>query len=214
MTNIKLITVTSHPEHAEVLKRSAEKHGWDFVCIHVPEWKGFGTKLIETYNYLNAHPEVERFVFADAFDVVVLSNEGEFMDKTEGLDDLILVGTEKGLWPPPLHAFRSKYIESGSPFNYINSGLYYSRSEVFISLFEKYTPNYDHDDQLWMNLCYLLEPEIFKLDYFQTVFNNHSFISDGEYGYENGRIQILGNQSIFSHKNGKTIDEKLDSLIK
>jgi hypothetical protein len=62
MTPIKLITVTSHPEHATVLIESAKRHGWDIEVVHA-EWKGFGTKLIETYNYLKSHPEVERVCF-------------------------------------------------------------------------------------------------------------------------------------------------------
>ena len=102
MSNIKLLTVTDHPEHAEVLRRSSELHGWDCAVLEKP-WRGFGTKIIETRDHLLAHPEIEYFVFADAFDVVVFGSPEEFMKKVEeeyGLSDLIF-STERGCWPMP-----------------------------------------------------------------------------------------------------------------
>ncbi len=80
MSNIKLITVTSHPEHATTLIQSAKLHGWDLSVIQV-EWKGYGTKLVATYEYLKQHPELNRFVFCDAFDVVVMGGPEEFEKK-------------------------------------------------------------------------------------------------------------------------------------
>lgn len=210
--NIKLITVTNAPENAGMLIKSAEKQGWD-LCVIQCEWKGFGTKLIETYNYLKSHPEVERFVFADAFDVVVLGTPEELEEKIGWWHDKIICSTEKGLWPPPLHAFRSKYMETESQFKYINSGVYAASREKFLSLMDDYPPNLDHDDQLWMNICYLLEPDRFVLDFNQVAFNSHSFIQEGEYTYENNRVQILESQPIFIHLNGKTVDEKFNEKI-
>jgi len=215
MTNIKLITVCSHPEHAEALRRSAELHNWDFVCIHVPEWKGFGMKLIETYNYLKAHPEVERFVFCDAFDVVVFGTPEEFEEKHIWHDNMLL-SCERGLWPPILHPFKERYIEYKHRFNYINSGLYYSPSGTFISLVEKYKPSFDTDDQYWMNMVYLFEGMDLNImeDSCQRVFNSHSFIDEGQYGYDGGRIQIMNCEPVFVHSNGRSVDPKLDELVK
>lgn len=213
MSNIKLLTVTNAPEHAEVLRRSALHHNWDYTCIEV-KWRGFGSKLIGVYNYLKEHIEVERFVFADAFDVVVMGTEQELIEKIGWWHDKVILSCEKGLWPPQLHAFRSKYRESGSPFNFINSGVYISSRENFLSLMNDFPVNYDHDDQLWLNICYLLEPERFVADFNQVAFNSHSFIADGEYTYNNGRVQIMGNEPVFVHKNGRTPDPKLDELVK
>lgn len=64
-----------------------------------------------------------------------------------------------------------------------------------------------------MNMCYILEHDV-HYDYEQMFFNSHSFIDEGEYGYDNGRIQILGNEPVFVHSNGKTEDPRLDELIK
>jgi len=215
---LKVITVTNSPEHAEPLIRSLVANNWDYVVIET-EWKGFGTKLIETYNYLKANPDVTEFIFCDAFDVLALGNEDEFKEKLGARFDKLVCSCERGLWPPTLIPFKTEYEEHKHGFNYVNSGLYYAPSKVFIKLFEKYPPFYEIDDQQWLNMAYLLRNKnVFGAticpDFEQSIFNSHSFIHDGEYGYENGRIQILGNEPIFVHKNGRTIDEKLDNLMK
>lgn len=209
MTNIKLITVCSHPEHAEVLRRSAELHNWDLTVVQV-EWRGFGTKLIETYNYLLDNPEVNEFVFADAYDVIVMGGEEEFRSKLPDCD--MLVSAERGLWPPTLEAYRSEYKHTEQGFDFINSGLYYARAETFIHIMESNPPIYESDDQEWMNRMYLHGAPI-RIDNYQTVFNSHSHIHEGDYKY-NGRVEIMGNHPVFVHKNGRTIDPKLDELVK
>lgn len=213
---LKVITVTSSPEHAVPLVKSLIKHGWSFHVIEC-EWKGFGTKIIETYNYLKQHPEVTEFIFCDAFDVVVLGGEDEFRNKLF-ITDTLLLSCERGLWPPNLIPFRAEYAKLYHGFNYINSGLYYSKSEYFIELFEKYPPFYEVDDQHWLNLCFLLGSDnglgYMRADYNQSIFNSHSFIGEGEYTYNNNRVQIFDSEPIFIHFNGRSVDEKFNELIK
>lgn len=209
---LKLITVCSHLEHTGVLTNTATKNGWSLAKIKC-EWRGFGSKLIETYNYLKENPEIKEFVFADAFDVVCLGTPEEFKSKLDG--NTMLLSAEKNLWPPSLIPFKCKYANTEAGFSYINSGLYYSTTEEFFYLFEKYPPFYEIDDQLWFNLAYLMEEASpIQLDYCQSIFNSHSFISEGEYTYENNRVQIMGNEPCFIHFNGKTVDEKFNELIK
>lgn len=207
---MKLLTVTNRPEHATKLVQTATKHGWDITVIE-REWLGFGTKLIGVYEYLKQHPEVDRFVFADAFDVVVFGSPEEFEGKFPvGID--MLVSAEKGLWPPTLHPFIGRYSTYKHGFNYPNSGLYYAESWMFKLIFETYPPFKEIDDQYWLNICSLFEKRI-ECDFEQKLFNSHSFIAEGEYTYENGRVQIMGNEPVFVHSNGKTKDEKLDELV-
>jgi len=207
-SSIKLITVCSHPEYANILIYGAQKHGWDLVVIQT-EWRGFGTKLLATYEYLKQHSEIERFVFCDAFDVIILGSPQEFDEKLDWQEGVML-SAEKNCWPDSNLA--NQFSEIDSPFKYVNSGLYYASSKWFINLIEYNKPNYEDDDQLYMTNFYLNAPDV-MLDTRQTIFNSHSFIADGEYGYENGRVQVLGNEPIFIHLNGRTIDEKLNALI-
>ncbi|SRR6184192_996768 len=209
MSNIKLITVTNRPDHATTLLRSAELHGWSTACIET-EWRGFGTKLIETYNYLVSHTEVERFVFADAFDVVVMGTPEEFESKLP--ECRMLASAERGLWPPTMEIYRDKYRHTEQGFDFINSGLYYAQSDSFIEIMESEPPFYESDDQEWMNMRYLDGADI-DIDNYQTVFNSHSHMHEGDYRY-NGRVEIMGNHPVFVHKNGRSEDHRLDELVR
>jgi len=213
---LRVITVTNDISLAKTLLDSIRKHKWDGVAI-VTEWKGFGTKLIATYEYLKSHPEVDRFIFCDAHDVVALAGPDEFESKL-WITDQMVVSCEKNLWPPSMIPFRNEYADFGHGFNFPNSGLYYAKSEIFIQLFEYYPPFYEIDDQLWLNICFLLQGnekhQKIRPDYGQSIFNSHSFIAAGEYTYDNNRVQIFGNEPCFIHLNGKTVDEKFNELIK
>lgn len=209
---IKLITVCSLQEHAKVLETTADRHGWDLDILEV-EWKGFGTKLLATKQHLENNPGIERFVFCDAYDVIVFGSPEEFKSKIHPDTDMI-VSAERGLWPPTLHPFRSCYFNHDHRFNYPNSGLYYAKSKFFLRLLNEFPPFNEIDDQYWMNILILLRRASISIDSDQEVFNSHSFMSNGDYGYENNRIQILGNQPIFVHSNGRTTDERLNELVK
>lgn len=216
--NIPIITVYTDPERIADLVNSATKQGWELILIQA-EWRGFGTKLISVYEYLMQHPEVERFVFCDAYDVVVLGTEAEFErklnetyspPKTGGL----IMSAEKGLWPPDMEKYKGLYFDHAHGFNFINSGLYYATSNEFIKLFNQNKPSCEYDDQRWMHETFAHSKHVdIWIDNDQRLFNSHSFIAEGEYGYENGRVQVNGNEPIFIHSNGRTIDPKLEELL-
>lgn len=206
---LKVISVCHDKTHAQPLIQSLEKHGWNWTIIET-EWRGFGTKLIETYHYLKANPDITHFVFVDAFDVIALATPEEFESKIVHKDKLN-TSAEKGLWPPILQPFRSLYTQSNFGFDYPNSGCYYAPSSEFIRLFEKYPPFYEIDDQFWMNMLYL-NNEI-CLDASQYLFNSHSFIADGEYQYIDGRVLMKTGTPCFIHSNARTVDPKLNEML-
>ncbi len=208
---LKVISVTNNAPATERLRKSLVKHGWNHHFIFC-DWEGFGTKLIKTYEYLKQHTEVTEFIFCDAFDVVVLGGVSEFREKLPNVD--ILCSSERGCWPVPEWEKYYPYPRHEHRFNYLNSGLYYAKSAAFIELFELTQPSYDTDDQKWFTEEYLFnELSGIVLDTDQVVFNSHSFIDEGEYGYNGGRVQIMGNEPIWVHSNGRTVDEKLEELL-
>lgn len=212
---IKVITVTTDEQATQPLIASLIRNGWAIELLIVPEWKGFGTKLITTYNFLKDNQDITEFIFCDAFDVIALGTPEEFeMKKQSHFGDAeIIVGAEKGCWP--VEDYRRYYdTQHSHGFNFVNSGLYYANAKSFMNLMEIKTVLYSTDDQQFFTEAYLFdELSGIKLDTEQVLFNNHSFIADGEYGYENGRIQVLGNEPCFIHSNGRTCDFKLDELI-
>jgi hypothetical protein len=213
---LKVITVLSNTEEPgfKLLGQSLQNNGWDSIALGC-KWMGFGTKLIVTYRYLQDHPEIDRFIFCDAHDVVALGTPEEFERKLEHPDKMLL-SAERGCWPPTMQQYE-KYYEplEAHGWNYVNSGLYYSPAKVFMAMMERNMPKYETDDQEWMGMNFLFNDEAeILLDREQKIFNSHSFIREGDYTYENGRLQVNGNMPLFAHKNGRTIDEKLDALIK
>ncbi len=81
-------------------------------------------------------------------------------------------------------------------------------------MIERCMPDYESDDQLYMTERFLFDGENIVLDTHQILFNSHSFIDEGEYTYGDGRIGVNGNTPIFIHSNGRTVDAKLDEMLK
>lgn len=201
---IKVLTVASHTNVKGLydLQYSLEKNGWDYEFIITP-WKGFGTKLIETYNYLKLHPEIDRFIFVDAYDVIALGTPDEFEEKLTTPDDMVLT-LEKACWPDG--SLAGEYPEAPYEWKYINSGTYYSPSKLFIDLIEEFTPEYSSDDQLWLTKAYLRSNKGKTMDYNCRLFQAYSFIADDDFAYENNRLVNLktNNTPVFVHGNGRT----------
>lgn len=210
--NIKLLTVSSHTDvpGLHTLVRSLIKFNWPHEVIQAP-WHGFSTKILATRDYLLQHPEITHFFFADAYDVVALADMAEAMEKIGDRD--MLWSSEKGCWPDP--ALAEYYPEIDSPFKYLNSGLFFANRDKCLTMVEDMgLPEYGVDDQLFYTYKFLSQDWGMELDTAQEVFNSHSFIAEGEYTYENGRVQIMGNEPIFIHSNGKTPDPQLDEMVR
>lgn len=210
---LKVLTVSDNQEATIPLLNSLSKNNWDYHVIETP-FRGFGTKLIETYYYLKDNQNITHFIFCDAFDVIALGGYDEFIKKLELFSDYkIICSSEKGCWPvEDYRKFYEPQYDHG--FSFLNSGLYFAEVKAFFDLMDIRDVEYSADDQQFFTEAYLFDEDSgIILDTEQVLFNSHSFINDTEYGYENGRIQILGNEPIFIHKNGRTTDPKLDELI-
>lgn len=211
--NTILLTVCSNLEATRPLVASLTRNNWDYDIL-VREWRGFGTKLLSIRDYLLEHTEIERFFFVDAYDVIVFGGMEEAVDKVlqTGADKMIC-SAERGCWPDDsLERFYEPVTEGG--WDYLNSGSYYCPREIFLEMMERWTPAYEDDDQLYLTKQFLFERTDMVLDREQLLFNSHSFIREGEYGYKNGRVQVNGVEPVFVHSNGRTTDERLDELVK
>lgn len=205
-----LLTVSNQPERTKRLRESAAKHNWLLTEIY-SDWHGFGTKLIKVYEWLVQHPDVTHFFFCDGHDVIVLGSQEEVLSKLN--TDIITCSAERGVWPKEEYR---KYYEpqTENGWDFLNSGLYFAPRGKFMTLFEENQPDYITDDQLWLSEQYLFNDGCcIELDRDQSVFNSHSFIREGDYGYENGRVQVNGQTPVFVHCNGGVWDDKLNELL-
>lgn len=207
------ITFSNQPDNEGLknLAKSCEKHGWELFCIS-GEWLGFGTKLITTYNFLKENSGIERFVFVDAHDVIMLGTPKEFDEKLKE-PRKVLIGTEKACWPVADNA--SKFPETESDWKYINSGVYYCPSWLFCQMIEENPPNFSDDDQLWMQERFFENPENFVLDYGCNLIQSYSFIAEDDFAYTEGRLFNLktGGRAVIIHANGRTPYEQIIKLI-
>jgi len=210
---MKLITVASHLEEQGLdnLVMSAQKFGWDIEVI-CTEWKGFGTKLIETYNYFKQNPDVKELIFVDAYDVLILSTPQEVEEKIQDRTKM-LVSVEKACYPDSVLA--SEYPETRSEWKYVNSGTYYAPREVFMELFEKDKPEYATDDQRWMTKQFLENRDKINLDYDCGVFQCHSFVAEDDFAYHDKRVFNLKivSMPIIIHGNGRSDLSKVLALL-
>jgi hypothetical protein len=210
---MKLLTVATDVSNKKLydLMFSADRFGWNLEII-ATEWKGFGTKLIETYNHLKKNPQITEFIFVDAYDVIALSSPQEVIEKIKDRTKM-LISVEKNCWPNSELA--SQYPKTDSEWKYINSGSYYSPSKLFIDMIEDNPPLYVDDDQLWLTNRFLNNPNDKVLDYDCEVFQAYSFIADDDFGYENKRLQNLKTKSqpVLIHSNGRTDNTKILDLL-
>jgi hypothetical protein len=216
--NIKVLTVSDNISATLPLLNSLDKNKWDYHVIDTP-FRGFGTKLIKTYEYLKQNPQVTEFIFCDAFDVFCfgVSEEVEWeiknyfeLPKTGG----IIISGERGLWPPDMECNRDKYIKTNGGFDFPNSGLYYATSSAFIKCFEAFPVNYHDDDQRWFHNVFLSGIVDMWIDSESKIFQSYSFIEPDEYSYmDRPRNEKVGNMATFYHWNGQSMDTNLKELI-
>lgn len=213
MTNT-IITVTNNIKHPGLIRliESSERFGWEVYVIEA-DWKGFGTKLIETEYFLKQNPQIESFVFVDAHDVVVLGTPEEFNENLP-FAPAIVVSCEKACWPVAelANAYPSNDV---GDWKYINSGLYYADSDSFINLFEISPPIYSDDDQEWFTRSYLRNDYHIIRDFNCILFQSYSHIADDDFDYRDGRLINLKTNTapIFIHGNGRTDMSKIDELL-
>lgn len=194
-----------------LLTNSATMNGFTLSKIKC-EWKGFGTKLLETRQYLIDNPDITHFFFADAYDVIVLGSMEEALSKLD--TDKITFSTEKNCWPIPDLA--DKYPECSTIYKFLNSGLYFAPRDKFLELFDWDMPEYTTDDQLWATQQFLLNDDSgIVLDTECEVFQSYSFIAEDEYSYQDGRVRNVntGSLPVLFHGNGTTNMDKLYELI-
>lgn len=213
--NLKVITVTTNTIETEPLLESLRNNGWEYACLTVPQWLGFGTKLITTYNFLKEHEEIDAFIFCDAFDVVALGNIQEFENNLGRNKDKIILSAERNCWPDKsLERWYEPRTIDG--WDFVNSGLYYAPRDKFIEMVERHMPTYDDDDQLYMSKMYLFEFDDMLLDSNCMLFQSYSFINNGDFSYDNSRVKNLNTDTnpVFIHGNGRTDMTKVRELCK
>lgn len=200
---IKLITTASKKQGAERLIMSARNYGWDLEFL-TGNWTGLECKEQWTYKYLKEHPEVEYFVFTDAFDTFAIGKPDETLSYIEACPKKLIISAEKGCYPNPDKA--KLYPETNSPFKYVNAGQFCGSSKVFIELYEANPITEKNiNDQTWMTDLYLNNQDKCYLDVNCHIFQSVAFCAPSEFLLNDNLINTHTDGSAqFIHGNGQT----------
>lgn len=210
---LKIITLTNQLNHPGFLKLKAslDHFGYDWHCIET-EWKGFGTKIIETAKYLETiRNEYSHFIFVDAHDSFAIINK-RLLDlqvpETYGL-----ISAEKACYPDS--NLTINYSCTSSEWKYVNSGNYFMPIWMFLEITKLFPIEYTDDDQRWLTRVYLSHRYALHLDYDCNIFQSMAFEADDDFTYKDSYIVNNKTQGIpaFLHFNGKTQNDKAYQIL-
>jgi len=201
---LKVITVASqkHP-YLEALIQSADNCGMDMHVIYTEGWRGFGSKIIETYNYLKTLEGYTHFVFVDAYDTL-------FQKPITSYDGGILFSTEKHRWPDA----DANYPECDKIWKYLNSGTYIAPIYQYLNMIDKNPVKNEDDDQRYFTQLYL-KGENIKLDMECKLFQSYAFMQPRDFSINRLlRNNITGTEASVIHFNGKSHESNIYKMVK
>ena len=224
--NAKLITTASNIQHEGWLqfRRSLDHFNWQSICLQ-HEWRGFGGKILETYNYLKNTEEgrgIDLFFYSDSYDSFCLGTPDEAMEKVKKNLNFwqMTFSTEKACYPHGEWAHH--FPDPGHQWRFLNGednngGGWYGMRTAFLRMVENDMPPYDINDQVWFQEQYInhnLRKEI-TLEKNCEIFQTIGFEHHDDFAYRKGRLINLETLTIpiFIHGNGKTSMEKIYKLI-
>ncbi len=210
----KLITTVSdvnHPGFAMFVK-SLEKFNWDWeVCD--TEYHAFGSKMVNAYNFA-LQTDCTHLFIADAYDVVVLSDMAEALDKIYDKNS-ILLNAERNAWP--FEQWALLYPEVKSSWKYLNGGVAFVEVKKFIEMFEENPIQHSDNDQVNLAKVYLTNRDKYnmQLDTNCNVFQTLCGTTWDDFTFEGDRVinRETGTKPVFFHFNGLHPADKIWELV-
>jgi len=175
-------------------------------------------KIVKVLEYIEQHilGVYDYILFLDATDTNFISSPDNLIEKFNDLSCSIIMGAEKGLWPPTnyTHLYDKKpilndykYLNSGTYFGYVDKIVYHMRQIIE----KEYQTGID--DQGKWTIEYLLSDDIMidqKQEFFFSTFNSKNNLKiDGK------NVSLLNSNAFIIHDNGGYNDEtiKLTDLL-
>ena len=158
-----VLTVGTDQSKMFMLEQSSERHGINFLNLgHGVEWRGGsmsetggGQKINLVRSHVQSLPDDDLVLFCDAYDVIIADNLETIVERFLGFDCDILFAAERDCWPD--RGLEKKFKETGTPYRYLNSGLYMGKVEALKKFFHRDLDDAE-DDQLWSQLAFLSGP--------------------------------------------------------
>jgi hypothetical protein len=179
--------------------------------IHVlgmgKQWIGPGMKLVCMDEYVDYLQDEDVVMFVDAWDVLVMADKEEILEKYKSFNKPIVVSAEKNIWP--YRNLASFFPETKSAFKYINTGGYIARAKELKQFFHQNRPVWGfYDDQAFFQIAFLNDPSMFAIDYDAKIFMTLFQVEDDEVDFHPVTKRLVykasGNQPCAIHANGHT----------
>ena len=180
-TDFRIVTVATEPEKMWALEKSAAKYGAEVLNLGKEHpWRDPMTGLagmpkIQLVNeYLATIPSDAIVLFMDGYDTFFADSPSVVLERFYQMDADIVFGAEAECWPVPEMAHL--WPETGTPYKYLNSGLYIGRADALHDFISQAQDTVAHkDDQLHCQNRYLDNKTEWnvKLDIEAYIFQNH-----------------------------------------
>jgi hypothetical protein len=224
MNNIALITALfDYPDYYEPsFYKNALKY-FSPEDIHIVRNSGLITngsyydklffyKTVKVLEYIetNIVGKYDYILFLDATDTNFIKSPEGIIEKFKSLDCSIVMGAEKGLWPPTnyTHLYENKRVINDS--KYLNSGTYFGYTDKIVyhlkDIIEK-----EHqtgiDDQGRWSIQYLLNDDIIidqERDFFFSTLDTKDSVK-----IEGDKVSLLDLNACIIHDNGPHTDNTI-----
>ena len=224
MNNIALITALfDYPDYYEPsFYKNALKY-FSPEDIHIVRNSGLITngsyydklffyKTVKVLEYIetNIVGKYDYILFLDATDTNFIKSPEGIIEKFKSLDCSIVMGAEKGLWPPTnyTHLYENKRVINDS--KYLNSGTYFGYTDKIVyhlkDIIEK-----EHqtgiDDQGRWSIQYLLNDDIIidqERDFFFSTLDTKDSVK-----IEGDKVSLLDLSACIIHDNGPHNDNTI-----
>lgn len=168
--------------------------------------KLFFYKVVKLLEYLKEHilGKYEYVLFLDATDTAIAKPLKGIIEDFKSLDCSIVMGAEKGLWPPSNYVHLYEHKRKDSEYRYLNSGTYFGYTEKIINHLSEMVESPKQvgiDDQGTWTIQYLLHNDIIidqESKFFFSTFNSNnksfdSYIIHDNGGYNDETVKLVNN---------------------
>ena len=160
---LHIITVATDESKMEILQQSVVDK-WDYELTNLgsqTDWQddmqGMGglPKIDLVRQHLEGMSNNDIVLFMDGYDTFLADSPEEVLERFLDFKVDLLFGAEMDCWPLSDDEFKSKWEETGTPYKYLNSGLYIGRANAIRDFIDLAAGDCQGDDQLYMQLRYL-----------------------------------------------------------
>lgn len=222
------VVCVASSERAELtrLRASAKRLGAELTVLGLGQpWRGLGSKV----TLLAVHLDEERvaaddmILFLDAYDVLLLPAAAQLRERFAVLEQkkkgAIVFNSEVNCAPDPALRILYGRPADGSPFRFLNSGIYLGRArdvramlatvsaDVYAHHSSLGADQYRFDDQRWFNRFAIAFPERVHLDARASLFHTLQDMDAADFDIVDGDLtsQISGAAPMAVHGNGNGI---------